>query len=76
LRYGLNTGVFSVAYRDKFIKFNMQDAYFEENISDNGLTRAFIHISIRYNLNALKDIPEEIIKPLFIANPDIINFKY
>ena len=54
----------------------MQDAYFEENISDNGLTRAFIHISIRYNLNALKDIPEEIIKPLFIANPDIINFKY
>ena len=76
LRHGPNTGVFSAAYRDEFIRFNIQDAYLEENISDNGLTRAFIYISIRCNPGVPKDIPEKIIKPLFITDPDIINLEY
>jgi len=35
----------------------MQDAYLESNIINNSLTRAFTYISIRYNLNALKEVP-------------------
>ena len=53
----------------------MQDAYLENNVFNNGLTRAFTYISIRSNLSALKEVPEEVIKLLFIVDPNIVNFK-
>jgi hypothetical protein len=53
----------------------MQDAFLESDISDDGLTRAFIYISLRYNPGALKDVPLEIIKPLFAADLDIVDLK-
>ena len=46
LRHGPNTCVFSAAYRDEFVGFNTQDAYLEEDISNNRLIRAFTHMSI------------------------------
>ena len=75
LRHDPNTRVYSAAYRDKLIRFNIQDAFLESDISNNGLTQAFTHISIRYNLGALKEVPKEVIKPLFIADPDIIDLE-
>ena len=53
----------------------MQDAFLESDISDDRLTRAFTHISIRCNLGALKDVPKEVIKPLFAADPDIVDLE-
>jgi len=53
----------------------VQDAYLENNVFNNGLTRAFTYISIRSNLSALKEVPEEVIKLLFIVDPNIVNFK-
>jgi hypothetical protein len=50
-----------MTYRDIFVRFNTQDTFLEEDISDNGLTRAFIYISIRYNPGVPKEVPDEII---------------
>ena len=53
----------------------MQDAFLESDISDDGLTRAFIHMSIRCNPGTPKDVPEEVMKPLFAADPDIVDLE-
>jgi hypothetical protein len=75
LRHDPDTGVFSAAYRDELVRFNVQDAYLEEDISDDGLTRAFTHMSIRSNPGAPKEVPEEVMKPLFAADPDIVDLE-
>jgi len=53
----------------------VQDAYLKEDISDNGLTRAFTHMSIQCNPGAPKEVPKEVMKPLFAADPDIVNLE-
>ena len=53
----------------------MQDAFLESDISDDGLTRAFTHMSIRCNPGAPKEVPEEVMKPLFAADPDIVDLE-
>jgi hypothetical protein len=53
----------------------VQDAFLESDISDDGLTRAFTHMSIRCNPGAPKDVPEEVMKPLFAADPDIVDLE-
>jgi Protein of unknown function (DUF3435) len=53
----------------------VQDAFLESDISDDGLTRAFTHMSIRCNPGAPKDVPPEIMKPLFAADPDIVDLE-
>jgi hypothetical protein len=32
-------------------------------------------MSIRYNPGAPKEVPEEVIKPLFVADPDIVDLE-
>jgi len=75
LRHDPLTGVFSGAYRDELVRFNVQDAFLENDISDDGLTRAFTHMSIRCNPGAPNEVPEEIMKPLFAADPDIVDLE-
>jgi hypothetical protein len=53
----------------------VQDAFLESDISDDGLTRAFTHMSIRCNPGAPKEVPEEVMKPLFAADPDIVDLE-
>jgi hypothetical protein len=53
----------------------VQDAFLKSDISDDGLTRAFTYISIRCNPGAPKDIPPEIMKPLFAADLDIVDLE-
>jgi len=53
----------------------MQDAYLEEDITNNKLTCAFTYISIRYNLSALKEVPLKLIKQLLATNLEIAIFK-
>jgi len=53
----------------------VQDAFLESDISDDGLTRAFTYMSIRCNLGALKEVPEEVMKPLLAVDPDIADLE-
>jgi hypothetical protein len=49
MRHDPMTGVFSRAYINYRVKFNTQDAFLEGDVSDDGLTLAFAHMSIRCN---------------------------
>jgi len=42
----------------------VQDAYLESDITNDGLTRAFTHMSIRCNPGALKEVPREVLERL------------
>jgi hypothetical protein len=53
----------------------MQDAFLKSDISNNGLTRAFMYISIRYNPGALKKVPSKVIDPLLVTDLDIVDLK-
>jgi hypothetical protein len=53
----------------------VQDAFLESDISDDGLTRAFTHMSIRCNPGAPKEVPGEVMDPLLAADPDILDLE-
>jgi hypothetical protein len=71
MRHNPFTGVFNEAYNNESVRFNTQDAYLEEDITDNGLTRAFTHMSIRCNPGAPKEVPREVMERLLAADPEI-----
>ena len=71
LRHDPSTGVFGAAYRDQLVRFNVQDAFLESNISDDGLTRAFTHMSIRCNPGAPDPVSEEFMQQFYAQDPDI-----
>ena len=56
MRHNPFTGVFNEAYNNHAVRFNVQDAYLESDITDDGLTRAFTHMSIRCNPGAPKEV--------------------
>ncbi|KAH9203768.1 hypothetical protein DL95DRAFT_418785 [Leptodontidium sp. 2 PMI_412] len=56
MRHNPFTGVFNEAYNNQAVRFNVQDAYLESDITDDGLTRAFTHMSIRCNPGAPKEL--------------------
>lgn len=64
MRHDPMTGVFSGAYINHRVKFNTQDAFLERDVSDDGLTRAFAHMSIRCNPGIPKEVPEVVLQVL------------
>jgi hypothetical protein len=46
MRHDPYTGVFNGAYNNESVRFNVQDGYLNGEISEDGLTRAFTHMSI------------------------------
>jgi hypothetical protein len=58
------TGVFSGAYINHRVKFNTQDAFLEKDVSDDGLTRALAHMSIRYNPGIPKKVSKVVLQAL------------
>lgn len=75
MRHDPFTGVFNGAYINSSVRFNVQDAFLESDISDDGLTRAFTHMSIRCNPGAPKEVPREVMEPLLAVDPDIVNLE-
>jgi hypothetical protein len=71
MRHNPFTGVFNEAYNNQAVRFNVQDAYLESDITDDGLTRAFTHMSIRCNPGAPKEVPREVMDQLLAADPEI-----
>ncbi|KAK0105971.1 hypothetical protein ONS95_004480 [Cadophora gregata] len=72
MRHNPFTGVFNEAYNNQAVRFNVQDAYLESDITDDGLTRAFTHMSIRCNPGAPKEVPREVMDRLLAADPEIV----
>ncbi|KAH7258062.1 hypothetical protein BKA59DRAFT_471345 [Fusarium tricinctum] len=58
------------AYLNHRVGFNVQDAYLERDLSADGLTRAFTYMSIRCNLEVIKDILKSVLDQL-PPDPDI-----
>jgi len=71
MRHNPFTGVFNEAYNNQAVRFNVQDAYLESDVTDDGLTRAFTHMSIRCNPGAPKEVPREVMDRLLAADPGI-----
>ena len=64
MRHDPMTGVFSGAYINHRVKFNTQDAFLERDVSNDGLTRAFTHMSIRCNPGIPKAVPAVVLRAL------------
>ncbi|EDO03048.1 predicted protein [Sclerotinia sclerotiorum 1980 UF-70] len=75
MRHDPFTGVFNGAYINNIVRFNVQDAFLESEISDDGLTRAFTHMSIRCNRDVPKEVPTEMMKSLLAADPDVVDLE-
>jgi hypothetical protein len=75
IRHDPFPGVFNGVYIINIVRFNMQDAFLESDISDNGLTLAFTHMSIRCTLGAPKEVPKEVMEPLLAADPGIVGLE-
>ncbi|KAF7870554.1 hypothetical protein EAF04_004298 [Stromatinia cepivora] len=75
IRHNPFTGIFNKAYINNIIRFNIQNAFLENEISNSELTQAFTHISIRYNPGIPKEVLIEMMKSLLAADPDIVDFK-
>jgi hypothetical protein len=68
------TGVFSGVYINHRVKFNTQNAFLERDVSDDGLTRAFAHMSIRCNPGVPKVVPAVVLRAL-PPDPNITNLE-
>jgi hypothetical protein len=66
--------LFNGAYNNESVRFNVQDGYLNGEISEDGLTRAFTHMSIRCNPGAPKEVPEEVVKQLLAAAPTLLSW--
>jgi hypothetical protein len=75
MRHDPFTGVFNGAYINHTVRFNVQDAFLESDISDDGLTRAFTHMSIRCNPGAPKEVPSEVMDRLLATDLDIVDLE-
>jgi hypothetical protein len=74
MRHDPFTGVFNGAYLNHRVRFNVQDAFLENDVSDDGLTRAFTHMSIRCNPDVPKEIPKEVLDAL-PPDPEIVDLE-
>jgi hypothetical protein len=74
MRHDPYTGMFSGSYLNHRVRFNVQDAFLEEDLSDDGLTRIFTHMSITCNENAPSRIPKEVINAL-PPDPEIVKLE-
>jgi hypothetical protein len=71
MRHDPFTGVFNSAYINESVRFNVQDAFLESDISDDGLTRVFTHMSLRCNQGA-PEVSKELMDQLLAMEPEIV----
>ena len=75
MRHNLCTEIFNESYINYTVRFNMQNAFLKSNISDDGLTWAFTHISICCNSDASKEVLNEVMGPLLTVDSDVVKLK-
>lgn len=64
-------GVFNGSYLNEIVNFDSQDAYLESDVTEDGLTRAFGHMSLRCHPGAPSGVPSELLRQLLKADPEI-----
>lgn len=74
MRHDPFTGVFNGAYLNHQVRFNVQAAFLEEEISDDGLTRAFTHMSLRCNPGAPREVPREL-RDALPPDPEVVDLE-
>ena len=74
MRHDPMAGVSSGAYINHRVNFNTQDVFLEGDVLDDGLTRAFAHMSIRCNPRILKKVPKVVLQVL-PPDPDIADLE-
>jgi hypothetical protein len=67
--------MFNSSYLNEVVNFNSQDAYLESDVSEDGLTRAFAHISLRCHLGAPSGVPSDLLRQLLAADPEITSLR-
>ncbi|KAJ9133697.1 FluG domain-containing protein [Pleurostoma richardsiae] len=72
MRHDPMTGCLANAYLNHRVGFNVQDAFLERDPSADGLTRAFIHMSIRCNPEIPTEIPRAELDKID-PDPDIVS---
>ncbi|RDL30427.1 uncharacterized protein BP5553_10305 [Venustampulla echinocandica] len=70
-RHATGSGVFNGSYINKHVNFNSQDAYLESEVSEEGLTRVFAYMSLRYNPGAPSGVPSELLHELLTEDTKI-----
>jgi len=68
-------GTFNGAYLNERVRFNVQDAYLESEISEDGLTRVFTHMSVRRRLDDSVKAPRELLRQVTDADPRIASLR-
>jgi hypothetical protein len=74
-RHNPGGGVFNGSYLNEIVNFNSQDAYLESDVSEDGLTRAFGHMSLRCHPGAPSGVPSELLRQLLAADPEIASLE-
>lgn len=72
-RHNPGSGIFNGSYLNERVNFNAQDAYLEEDVSEDGLTRAFAHMSLRCHPGAPSGVPSQLLHQLLTADPEIVS---
>jgi hypothetical protein len=73
MRHEQNLAIFTGVYLNTRVRFDIQSAVMER-LSVNGLTRAFIHMSITCNPRALKNVPQYV-KAALPRDPKIVKWE-
>jgi hypothetical protein len=73
MRHSPNSGIFNAAYLNGQVRFDVQAAFLKRPY-DDGLTRAFTHMSITRNPCAPTKVPEEVMDALPL-DPGIVNLE-
>lgn len=69
------SGTFNGAYINERVRLNVQDAYLESEVTEDGLTRAFTHMSIRSHPDAPTKAPSELVRQLVDADPGVASLQ-
>jgi len=71
-RHNPSNGMFNGAYMNERVRFNTQDAYLEKDVTEDGLTRSFAHMSLRCHPDAPSGAPPEVVRRLVDADAEIV----
>jgi hypothetical protein len=70
-RHNPLSGVYNGSYINEYVQFNVQDAFLESEVTEDGLTRAFAHMSLRCHPGAPSGVAPELLHQLLAADPEI-----
>ncbi|RFU28318.1 hypothetical protein B7463_g8023, partial [Scytalidium lignicola] len=68
-------GTFDGVYINEHVRLNVQDAYLNGEITEDRLTQAFTHMSVRRHLVSHSKAPSDLVDQVMDADPKIANLR-